>query len=624
MTAATALGLVALLLAKPLSAAGDGMYLAVLLVGAVLVPAGVALATFTRQQRKRLVIEVLPDRVHLPTSGPARLAVRYRDIRALFLQRRGLGGFFYISTPDRELIFPLRAFPADEAERLFEAIRTRIARVGPEGERRLAAIERMGRVAERAFSRAPVVTWATVAVMAAIHLYFLATDQLVGVLDVASLGAVSPELVDASGPFLAFTNHWVHGWRFQPLLILPGLFVVGTLVERLLGHGVAALSILGSATLGGLAAAYFPGAPLHAGGLIPAAGLVGTLAFTAQRYRSRMPIGFRLGGQWWAWMATLAAVAALVHGLSVPGALIGLLTGVVIAALVTDRDPEIPLSTSPRWSALAAALLIALHATAAVFALFELPGRGLELERVAVENLSDARRLNEYAWQLAVAEERPADERLELALDAADRAIGLEAHGLLRLAYRDTHATVLYRLGRYEAAIAEEREVLEERPESLTSATQLARFLDARLEKDGPLGTSSAPLEGVEVTLELSASSTAPGEASGQGPPGRGGRDESGSSTPNAPRYEARISTPVPASEPHVIYAPVRATSGEGLGALVRLPLPAGARTATVSLALVGARSAMPELGRARPAYAVPGRASGKIWAMNPTFLDLP
>jgi hypothetical protein len=602
-TVAIAVGLVVVFFARPLLSSGDGSQLLVLLAAAVVVPGLVALlsASQRRRRRRRLSIEVLPDRLHLPTAGPGRLAVRYRDITALFLQDRDLGGFLYIATKERELTFPLRAFPGEEAERLLRAIRARIASE-PDGPRRLGRIDHLARTAERAHARRPVVTWAVVAITAALHVFFVATGRLVGVLDVASLGGVSPELAAVAGPYLAFVSNWVHGWSFQPLLILPGLLVVGSSVERLLGHGVAAAALLGAATAGGLAAAYVPGAPLHAGALIPVMGLAGALAFTSHTYRGRMPIGFRLTGQWWAWVATLVAVAALVHGLSVPGALVGLLVGVVVAALVIDRDPELPLAYSPRWAAWLAGGLVALHVGAAAWAIADLPGRGLELEKVAVESSTNGDRLNEYAWRLAVGAEEPSRARLELALAAARRSVGLEDNELLRLTKRDTEATVLHRLGRHEEAIRLELDVLEARPSAITTATQLARFLAARLDAQGPLTAEGAPVAGLEVDLE------AEGEAEGEG---------------EAQRIEARVALSRPPDAPHVLYAPVKGPEGR-LEALLRLPLKAGARTATVAVQPVEPRARLEGPFEVAPALTVPGRASAKIWPMADAFLEFP
>lgn len=601
MAIGLAVGFVVVVFAQPLLENGDGLALLGLLVVAAVVPGALALAAAGPHRNTPASIELLDDRLLLPDGEGGRFPVRFRNLRVLVLQRRRLTGFFFIGTDEREIMFPLRVFPGDEAERLLRAIRSRMSAT-EDGERRLAAIDRLARVADRAFGRNPVVTWAVVGVMAAIHAFLVATGQLIGVLDVASLGAVSPELVAAADPYLAFTAHWIHGWRFQPLLVLPGVLILGTLVERLLGHGVAAFSILGSATVGGLVAAYYPGAPLHAGALIPAAGLVGTLAFCVQRYRGRMPVGFRLNGQWWAWLGMLAIIAVTVHGVSVPGVLFGLLTGVLVGAATLDREPELPLAFSPRWSAIGATVLLVLHVGAAGWAIEGLRDRGLQLEQIAVENLSNAPRLNQYAWTLAVDPQTPPD-RLELALIASDRAAGLEDRAPHRPAALDTKATVLHRLGRSEEAIGLELSVLDERPDLEMFATQLARFIRAA---DRAALPAERKLEGVSIRLRAEAEAAPP----------------QGGLSPQ--KIVAEITTSRE-DKPRVAYAPVSNDQGEIVG-LLRLPVPQTASSTSASVVLVDRRQIFEATGdwTVDDAYVVEGRASPKLWAANPAFLVYP
>lgn len=600
---AVAVGLVVVLFAQPLIESGQETYLLALVMLSACIP---SLAALLRRRPAPASIEVLEDRLVLPIGEHERVAVRLRSIRALLLHRGRVSGFLFIGTDEREVTFPLRLFPGDEAERLLRAIRSRMS-VSDDGERRLAGIDRLARVADRAYARTPVVTWAVVGTLTAIHVFLVATHRLVGVLDVASLGAVSPELVEAAGPYLAFTSHWVHGWRFQPLLVLPGLFVLGTLVERLLGHGVTALSILGSAALGGLVAAYYPGSPLHAGALIPAAGLLGTLAFSAQRYRGRMPVGFRLDGQWWGWLFMLAALAVMIHGVSVPGALFGLLTGVLVAGAVLDREPELPLEFSPRWAGLASLGLLALHIGSGIWAIEGLSGRGLSLERVAIEQMDNGPRLNEYAWVLAIGEAEPSAERLELALLAARRAAGLETRPVYRATYQDTKATVLHRMGRHDEAVALEREILDEFPESPTFATQLARFMAAAPEPSSP---AFRPPAGLEIEIERR-----PEETSVD------------SDTRKPESVQARVRLAAPPERPQVLYAPVRA-EGE-LAGLLRLPIPAGMTSTVTTVVIVPLPNVLertrPEgLLKVEPKYVVEGRASGKLWPILEKVAEYP
>ena len=597
MSVSTAVILVIAVGARPLLAEGEIIRLIVLLGLAMVIPAALAL-TSSGRRRAPMSIEVLQDRIHLPGPDEGHQVVTFRALQGLLIQRRKFSGFFYLATEDREFTYPLYAFAKDEAERLMRAIRQRILEEGADGERRLALLDHYAIAADRAFSRTPVVTWAAVGVMASVHVFFVLTERLSGVLDVASMGAVSPELVDAAGPYLAFTAHWVHhGWRFQPLLVLPGIVILGSYVERLLGHGAAALSMLGAASIGGLVAAYYPGSPLHVGALIPAAGLLGTLAFTVQRYRHRMPIGFRLNSQWWLWLTILASIAVMMHGVSVPGVLFGILFGGAVAAFLIDRDPELPLVYSPRWTAVGALILLVMHIGAAAWAIEDLPGRRLELERVAIEHLHDTDLLNGYAWFMATSKLPVEKERLALALMASERSIGLERHPLKRQTWKDTKATVLHRLGRNNEAVVLQLSVVNENPRARIYASQLARFLYVRT---GTVALeSSISLDGIKIELET-----------------RTGQPEG---------YTVFVHLPEILKDSHVLYAPVETHEDGGyVAGLLRVPLPVGVLTSSAGVEIVGQNISLPKEPIPQVVYIVEGQASPKFWPFVSSLARVP
>ena len=121
--------------------------------------------------------------------------------------------------------------------------------------------------------------------------------------------------------------------------------------------------------------------------------------------------------------------------------------------------------------------------------------------------------LNQFAWHAAI-EENTVQQRLQLAEEAAQRAHRQLPH---EGAYRDTLATVLYRLGRYDEAIVHQKSVLEAQPSGEDSplprmvessrvyATQLGRFLAARLESgiDDESFPSLEILKGSELELRI-------------------------------------------------------------------------------------------------------------------------
>lgn len=592
-TVFVAVGFVLVLFARRLLAAGEGANLLALVALAAIIPSTMAVVGAIARRRLRATIEVHEDRIQLPRPGQGWISLRFSDLRSLYIRQRRRGGFLYLATEDREFVFPLVVFLPGQAERLHALLRTRLAALGPEGDRRLGRLDDLGRLADRAFSRRPAVTWAIAAAMAGIHAYLLATGHLQTVLDVASLGAVSPEIAAVTGPYVGLTAHWVHGWVFQPLLVLPALIVAGGMLERLLGHGVAALTLLGSAVAGGLAAAYFPGGGLHSGGLVMTAGAIGGLIQTAHLRRAELPVGFRLNGQWWTWVVTVTAVAGLVHGLSVPGVLVGLLAGVAVVTLTLDRSPEIPLPFSPRWTAWLAGGLIAAHAGAAVWAMEDLKGRGLELERLAVESHDDPRTLFEYAWHVEQLP-NPKKDRLELALLAARRAVPMTDVARARLSVLDLESSLLERLGRASEAVDSLLGFLMDHPSAVPVAGRFARLLDAAHAEDGAL-LALAPLQ----------------------PPALARFEVVRTATASFGR--ARLE---PASErDRVLWSTLHSPSAKGEGSLAglaRIPIPAGATTATVALFTVEADAAVPDVVSAAPRLVVEGRASGKMWPVPP------
>lgn len=582
---------------------------------------------FSGRSRFPMIIEVRPDRIHVPLPDGTLVAVRNRSIRGLFVQKRLFSGFFYLATEDRDFMLPVQLFEKGEAERMVQAIRTRILSEGAEGQRRIEILDYQTRRAKRAFARTPVVTWSTVAVLIIIHLYLAISEQFTGVLSVASLGAVSPELVEAAGPYLAITANWVHHtWQFQPLLVLPGLFILGSLVERLLGHGATALSIFGAGLIGGLMAAYYPNSPIHAGAVIPVAGLLGTLAFTAQRYGSRFPMGFRLTRQWWLWVVVLCMIVLSIHGfsllgalwglisnhtlsvygLSIPGVLFGLLFGAGVATALTEKDPELPLTHSPRWTAWASLALIAVHIGAGVWAIEDLPGKKMKLERIAVENMNNADILNRYAWFLAISKEELSSEQEDLALVAIDRAVGLEQRAILRRGYLDTKAVMLYRMGRYQEAVEIELDIIEDEPNNLVYGTQFAKFL-LNIPNKASL-KSSTDLQNVSVSIEAPVSEKKAIQLNRK-----------------AASWIAKVEVKIPPIKPHVVYAPVfHPEENDQLYGLVRVPLASGVTTATVAVDLVSPSSEWKESLKIQPSYSVPGKASCKFWRVLPSALVSP
>ena len=130
-------------------------------------------------------------------------------------------------------------------------------------------------------------------------------------------------------------------------------------------------------------------------------------------------------------------------------------------------------------------------------------------ERASRVLLSDdalrANDLNNLAWGFVI-DENTSRQTLELAELAARRAVERQPN---EPAFRDTLATALYRVNKFDEAIENERRALAERPDTLM-ASQLSRFLVARLERDGPI--LGYGVEADSLDLEL----TDPDEKTGE------------------------------------------------------------------------------------------------------------
>ena len=128
----------------------------------------------------------------------------------------------------------------------------------------------------------------------------------------------------------------------------------------------------------------------------------------------------------------------------------------------------------------------------------------LQIEESVVSNrTTDAYVLNVIAWQYATSKS-PSAAELDLALRAATSAAALEPEQPELI---DTLATVQYRRGELDRAIELERQALAKRNDLLTTS-QVARFLDARRERRGPVAIGSESVD--DFTFELDANEPEP------------------------------------------------------------------------------------------------------------------
>jgi hypothetical protein len=166
----------------------------------------------------------------------------------------------------------------------------------------------------------------------------------------------------------------------------------------------------------------------------------------------------------------------------------GFVSGALATFLLCARPESIqPRRPTPRLIQLFACALSLVFglalAQAVAHGLGDHPEDRASVERaLANDRESDPDGLNAIAWQYATSEQATPAE-LELARVAAERAAAL-APGEIEIT--DTLATVYYRLGEFDRAIALERQVLQQDDKAFFKS-QVARFLEARLIQRGPL-----------------------------------------------------------------------------------------------------------------------------------------
>ncbi|MCI0353350.1 MAG: hypothetical protein L0Z53_28355, partial [Acidobacteriales bacterium] len=105
--------------------------------------------------------------------------------------------------------------------------------------------------------------------------------------------------------------------------------------------------------------------------------------------------------------------------------------------------------------------------------------------------------LNNLAWGVAE-DPRASSEELHAAYQSAAKALRAAPE---ESAFLDTLATLEYRLGLYEQAVATQRQALAQDSNAYT-ASQLARFLHAARAKQGILSRGRVAITDVQLTLE--------------------------------------------------------------------------------------------------------------------------
>lgn len=465
----------------------DGLILA--LFATWVVPLG--LVVFLSRAPGWPVIELGTDRLRLPVTVRAYdfATLRYREITELFL-RRGKAGFLWIGTPQGTFVYPLRAFSGPEqAEEVAARIRGALEPL-PDGPRRTSTFDAQQQTADLLYANRLIGTKVVLGLMLVAFVAQYALQPAGDLFALVDLGANVPALVKDGQLYRLMTGNLLHVGPEH--LIINGALILwlGGLVERLFGARTFALVALLAGVLGPAASALSGHVSVAVGTSSVAFGMLGAFAFTTFRMKGNLPLGMSPPMRLWIALGiVLAFMSIFPFGTDFSNHIGGFLAGVLVIAPRLERVSALPVRSAPGPLATGALALLGLvWAAGLVWGGQAALADGRADRTVALADYLERQNpppelVNQIAWTFAVdPEATPA--QLEQARIAAHRAASYLTPDKRHFG-EDTVATVYHRLGRHEEAIRREAALLGTKGQDKTYATQLARFLDARLEAEG-------------------------------------------------------------------------------------------------------------------------------------------
>lgn len=452
-------------------------------------------------------LEVFPDRLVVAAGGEREVALHFRDLVDLaVVQPPGQEGFLHVGTRDGRVVIPLAAFaePAD-VDVLMTEVRARVTAFVSDGAERLELFERRAKALTFVpQGRTPVTQILLLLLVVGYGLEDLsgAFEDMTGLAFLA-VGANSPILVRAGELFRLVTGNFLHGFPLHLFLNAIAIWNLGSVIERSIRSHRLFFVYMVSAIGGSAVSVAWNASSISLGASTAAFGLLG--AFLLLHLRKMVPEAFRQTRLWW--VVTLGVNAALPigiiqvntqFGMSLPyidlaAHVGGFVFGILATWIVLPRRIALPPQTQKApWSVrgLAALAGVVLVAGVGLGTVNYLRPKYTPLQRAAQmlerSDLLDSGAQNQFAWFVAL-EPGASRHELELALVAAKAAWAATTEvPMLRDGIEDTVATLEYRLGNYDEAIAREAGILSRSPNNVY-ASQLARFLAARLEAAGPI-----------------------------------------------------------------------------------------------------------------------------------------
>lgn len=405
-------------------------------------------------------------------DNPARVEVDYRDIRSLLVMARGESEILLLETEKHRFALSDRDFREPNGPRLLKDEIMRRIRNHP---KHRSILERMRLLEEHARAASGNPTSVTYALIGSIVVGYViqhvsgAWSSQFGLLQ---LGANSAPLVADGQWWRLVSANFLHGNFLHIFLNGIALLFLGISIERLIGSWRFLLIYLVTA-VGGAAGSYlWTDAPLSVGASTALYGLVGAFGVLHVRYWKEIPPPYRQTVKWWVFILGINFALSALPAIDAAAHFVGMGVGVVLTFAVLLPLPTLdPTRDASIWIKVAAAAMTAVFAAgiaqASNYAQHDHPEDAATMVRGMAERGREAEepsQLNQAAWMAATWRDAPAHV-VRSAREASEEAIEIaeerEAPESALVQYRDTLATVRYRLG-MKAEGEERREHLEE------------------------------------------------------------------------------------------------------------------------------------------------------------------
>ncbi len=356
----------------------------------------------------------------------------------------------------------------------------------------------------------------TKGLLALIAVYFaieLFTGALSGQqLGLIRLGANVPALIEHGQYWRLITANFLHGGWIHILFNGVALYILGMVVEKLLGSWRLLVIYIISALAGSVGSWLLGPGILSVGSSTAIFGLLGAFLVLHLRYWRQLPPPlFRQSIGWWVFIFVVnsglpVVVPVIDYAAHITGLVGGALVTAALIAPMKDLKPDHLASRAVKILAgFLSALVIAGLGEGAIYALGDHPQ---DAERAFAGRLAEAAKsdmpatqVNQIAWMVGATNPDAQKWQIEQARTALLKAIGDQKP---RTEFEDTLATLDYRLarmstgkqrlGHIDEAITKERRVLDDAaadPQMSSHvddfASQLARFLDYRHQIAGTL-----------------------------------------------------------------------------------------------------------------------------------------